>query len=198
MEWYNQLLMICEAKKLEPIKQGDVLHIVGSTIPSKDTQAKIKAIIPKTMPVKYITGPKSFTINKIVSVLRMAGSTVVDIAGTLEGILLIKEAGIPVNHPAWDEVERIALSDAYINDVRKEEVELPPMLQALKSVTDTLMKQPSSDSSFTAPINPITDKLSTEIEKNREKGDYIQKNDITDLKIALGKAQTIDEFLEAI
>jgi len=199
--WWKKLIDYCIAHDLEPyMDPNGVLQVNFRKQPTLKIQDEIKAIIPDDLEVEYSTGPRMTTLQKISVILRMAGATEVNFRqGTEERTLAIMVKGIPaVNAEVKQTVGEIVSKDGY---VKKAEVlfdKSEGRASAGPRFTSDDLPSKSKTSKGLDPHPQVWDRLVKEFEGNQEKGEYITKDTLLNLKIDLGRANTIEDFLKIL
>ena len=183
MDWYKRMVEICAEYGIEPMVVSEgILQFTSSEIPSPQVRQQLEKVIPPEFQVQFIQGPKVTILNQICMLIKQAGG-LSDVLPTQDGILNIAST-LKGDHPVWDEVETVAKTDKFIIQIKRTYVD--PLRLGVK--------QPPV-------IKSVSNKkanLDDEIEKNQETGQDITKDDILNLQIKLGQAETIDDFLNAL
>jgi hypothetical protein len=169
----KSILAFCNKHQAEilPTSEGFIVH-VPRKLEATD-EAELQALIPDKKPVHFEVSPKIQTKMNIDNLIHRAQPSDVDITPDLEHrTITIKLEGVGKDEPVWGELSEALKMDGYFDSwkfiVEGKEVNVLP-------------------------------KMSEELAKNQSqhtKG--ITDSDITDLKIGLANAQTVDDILKAI
>jgi hypothetical protein len=178
-EWFNQLIQECQSKNMAvtPGNNGR-LYILCSKEPAKDTQARVRDIIPLDIPYEFKAQPMKSTIESLQALIQRSGAIRVD--SEMHKIPHHLDMDVQGMGPELEE----------------------KFSQTWNLVLDTLSKDEYFDS-WVLKCNGITmhifnRKIAQELEHNIKRADCIQEDDITNLHIDLGRINTIDELIASL
>lgn len=210
MEWEKRLKDLCLDNNLEAMEANGLINIISPRALSSSLEKTIKETIPDFQKYQVVVGPKHDNINRASVVLRDAGANYLKIAFTPEGIIHVEANGIADDHSCWKMIDKIFEGDLFAKRVvhtlhpQGDKDFMGEILKGLKSPSekgeyfqDTPGEQTRKEEE--APKTTTKERaLHREVLKNRDKGEFIQKEDLTDLSITLNTAETVDDFLKAI
>jgi|GEM_PF-3434127 len=198
--WLNKLEEACKLLFLEPVEVGEgeekVVYIVGSKIPDSTVRDNLSKLIPINQKYEFVRAMKKSTKEKVDSLLQYLAPRMgfdpnyCRVSPNNDGVLFVMIPAEP--SPVFNliakgieaEVFKIVkqMKDDFIVEVRVQP--LPPLV-----IIGIGFAPPGTASSPLSKDHPV--------EKQDDKG-IITKDDICDLKIALGKSNSVDDFLKSI
>ena len=172
MKIAKSILAYCNKYKAEllPIKEGFVVAVPKKL--AQEEEDELRAIIPDE-PCHFEVAPKSQTHTNLMNLIHRAHPEDGKVLPDLEHrSITIELAGVREDDPVWGEISEALKRDGFF-DAWKFVIEGKEVC--------------------------VLPKMIDELAKNRnQRSTGISETDITDLKISLGNAQTIDDILKAI
>ena len=173
MKWQNVLIEKCRAVNAEPIVEGDKLYIACASEPTEEFKAAVLFIVPPEITFEIKVAPKPSTLTAIQMI---AGSTTID--KDSKGVMfkgdhiIFDLRGLDEDAPFWNQVSTILKNDGFF--------------KTWTFIIDGVEHL----------INP---KLVDVLAKNATvRESIITDDDMLNLQIVLGNAQTIDDIINAL
>jgi len=179
MDWEKEVLQICKQEGLEvypAAKEGQPTLIFYRPKPiSRELKNKIKSLLPDQFKTDFKNAEKPSTFPTISLILFMGGNKAHSF--TPDGHHLdINVQGSSEESVDMEKINALLKADGYFQSWR--------VLLDGREIYET---------------SALAQSLSSEVQKNNSKRDRILSNDdLTNLKISLGKCNTIDELLEEL
>jgi hypothetical protein len=158
-----------------------------------DQVAEIKELLPPNVPVQFFEGMKASTIQNVTNVLQKASPhDILQIMQTVspEGAstLSIVVTGTPLDDAIWDTVRNILEQDSYVD------MWYIQMNERVIVNNEPLRGEETAEEPKSRPASkPQTGRT---VQTGRNKS--IDKDDVVDLKIALGKTKTVEEAMNEL
>ena len=178
-EWVKQLIQECQTQNLDvmPGSNGRI-YIIGSKVPVKEFQDKVRELIPMNVPYEFKEQPKNSTIQALQALLQRSGAIKVD-----------SEMQKTPHHLDLD-----------VQGLGPELEE--KFSQTWTMILDTLNKDAYFDS-WNLKCNGIImhtfdRKIAIELEHNNKRTSCILEEDLMNLHIDLGRINTIDELIASL
>lgn len=185
--WWNNLVESCKTYSLEPMQGPDgIVYIVGAKLPDYEIRDKVSKVIPFQQKYEFVRGMRRSTLDTVSKYLEQAGFKGAALANNCDGVLYVN---LPINPRSIPESVIRVLEVALMNLVRTYGDDF------VTGVTVRLL--PSTVTSPKAGLrrNEISAQFSERQESERG---YINKDDLLNLKIALGQCGTVDELLRVL
>jgi hypothetical protein len=169
----KSILNFCSKNKAEflPTREGYMVAVARKLSPEQE--AEFKSMLPDERPVEFAECPKLQTKINVENIIQRLNPTKGLVTPDLENrAVKVELEGVPEDHPVWGEIGDVLKADGFFD--------------TWKFIGDG------------QEINVIS-KMVDEVAKNKGKRTtLINENDITDLKISLANAQSIDDILKAM
>lgn len=177
-EWVQRvpvmILDFCQQRNVELVPQGDIAIFICPKIPESSVQERIKAEMPSGIQIQYVATIKMQTTATLAILLSQSGGNLRVDKGEvkerhLDYQLLGNAEAIPEGF--WEQVRDVVIGDGFFE-------------------------------SFTFTVNGVTvlhyDAKIAALIAEHTRTTVISQDDILNLSISLGAAQTVDEFLASI
>ncbi len=176
MRWYRDLIQELKPRNFEGVIENDKLVIRGPEKPDEKTKNKVSTIIPDGVPVEYKIEAKTSTLALLQSALMRYGVT--GRFNSKNRIFKIEVSGINKDHAVWNFINTALEDDGFY-----------------KKWIVTIDGQEA----YTYDVEKIKEmkKVADEV-KNNKRDKVISDDDVTNLKISLGKTETVDDFLKSL
>lgn len=184
MSWQQDLLKKCKEIDIEPVGEENKIILLCSNVPDSDTQKEIINMIPSEQgyTCEFKESPKQSTLQQITQIMSNVMGPVAMMMGGLKLSLDKKHLKVEINIELtdnlqlWEQFDELLKKDKFF-----ESWEFVVMGKQVHSYNQLIME-----------------KLNQNFEDTKKFNRYIQEDDILNLKISLGKCETIDEFLQEI
>jgi hypothetical protein len=189
-EWCQKVLKFCskhnfEAGKLQVTNGAPYIEIICSDEAPIKSSIKNELVesLPEGSKILYKAGIKKSTKDNIANELDpLKAPWALTVA---DHVVYIKTM-IPKDHEVWDKVMAYASKDKYIKEVKIKVLNADAGREAMaggSSAAEAEKYAEENGEEISNVIVPVT--LSEEIRNNKEKGRFISKDDLLDLKILL-------------
>jgi hypothetical protein len=175
MKAAKNILAFCTKHRAEllPVDKGYMVFVAHEL--TQEAEAELRGLIPdsESAEIKFEVAPKLQTKMNVENLIRRAQPKDGKVLPDLDHrSITIELEGVADGDPVWGEMSEVLKRDGFFDSwkfvIEGQEVSVLP-------------------------------KMSEELAKNRnQRATGISETDITDLKISLGNAQTIDDILKAI
>ena len=173
-KWYEQLCMLCSAKKIETIVGNDnKIHLFCAELPDGKEKESITSLIPNDCQYEFHHSIKETSLLALRHLLTMAEARSFKMRNENRCLTLDIDGQIPDDHPAWAEINKVLTMDGYY-----------------KRWTIAV------NGSEYYTYDPV---VAEDHQKNQDNHERIIKDDdVMNLKIALESTDSVDEFLKQI
>ena len=172
MKIAQKILRFCQDNRAEfhPSKKG---YMIVVPRPLGETlEEELRCMVPDGAEVEFVEAPKEQTRNNLVNLLRRVQPSNLKVEPDMDGRTIVIEAyGVPESDPVWGELSQVLRKDGYF--------------ESWKYVIEGNEVKVFPD---------VMDAMASRKGRNTA----INEGDITDLKISLGNAQTVDDILKAM
>jgi len=172
MKVAQKILRFCQEHRAEfhPGRKG--YTIVVPRLLGKTLEEELRCLVPEGAEVDFIEAPKEMTRNNLMNLLRRVQPSSLKVEPDMEGRTIVIEAnGVPESDPVWGEMSQVLRKDGYFESWKY--VIEGNEVKVFPDVMDAMSSRKGRDTA-------------------------INEGDITDLKISLSNAQTVDDILKAM
>lgn len=170
MDWEYKVIEKCKALNVEPSWNNQKIVFRSAETLDLQTKTDLSSLLPAGMTCKFQVGPKEVTIKSLNQIIAGVPAEGDPIHTDKENRKIIVELrAVPQDHPLWEKINEILNSDGFFKSWE--------------------FKTADKD----IEINPH---IRGEIEKNVQARERIlTDDDLMNLKISLGKVNTVEDFL---
>lgn len=204
LPWEISLLVTCRLNNIEPVRDSENTMLIFSPKSLDDNvKENLRKIIPTEYDIQYRTNvPYPSTISRLAAFFSSRNIQCLNLRSTSDNGLEIIVKDFNPKPQEIEIIKSIFATDLYVKKftlVKQTETELISIGTYPVDVKLNLSEMlGGANPNFDQTNKPISNTYGKEFEKRQAEGQYFSKSDIVDVKIALGQAETVDDFLKVI